>query len=337
MAHTIHEMMQVLGLEIDQDYLRAGLSAAVQAVMEVAISQRVEAGHYERRGSRNNYRNGYRERLWQTRLGDLVVRIPKLRHGSYFPVFLTMPESAEALLLALVEQVYVQGATMKAVEETLVSLGIPPAPRSLAADICEQLDDLAEAYKSRPLKDRYSSLWLDVLTLPDGGRVALAVGVTPAGERVLLACETRINWEALLRRLRGRGLRDVRQVLSDGFSGVREAVDEVFIDARWQYCPAVALGDVLRHVPVPDQPGVVRAISNLLVDSSASELPGQMAELARRLSSEFPRAAAALAALGDVLLASAGAEQGAAAAAFAEAFPLGMLPAGVFAVAELLA
>src|SRR5205085_10985269 len=51
-------------------------------------SKRGAVHRHERTGDRLNYRNGYRERSLDTRLGSLQLRIPKLRQGTYFPPFL---------------------------------------------------------------------------------------------------------------------------------------------------------------------------------------------------------------------------------------------------------
>ena len=56
--------------------------------MDFEIEHRTGAGYGERTPERANSRNGYRERLWETRVGAVDLRIPKLRRGSYFPAFL---------------------------------------------------------------------------------------------------------------------------------------------------------------------------------------------------------------------------------------------------------
>ena len=59
----------------------------LQILMEADVEGLIGAGRQERSADRLNYRNGYRERSLDTRLGSLQLRIPKLRQGSYFPPF----------------------------------------------------------------------------------------------------------------------------------------------------------------------------------------------------------------------------------------------------------
>jgi putative transposase len=72
----------------DGDVLRAVAEAVLQILMEADVEGLIGASRHERTGDRLNYRNGYRDRSLDTRLGPLSLGIPKLRQGSYFPPFL---------------------------------------------------------------------------------------------------------------------------------------------------------------------------------------------------------------------------------------------------------
>src|SRR2546429_9504197 len=93
----------------DATFLREMIGFAAQRVMELESEALCGAGHGERSAERRNQRNGYRERDWgETRAGTVELRIPKLRRGSYFPVFLEPRRLAEKALTAGVQQAYVQ-------------------------------------------------------------------------------------------------------------------------------------------------------------------------------------------------------------------------------------
>lgn len=84
--------------EGDVDFLREGLKVLAEAVMGAEVSQLIGAGRFERTPGRKNYRNGYRTREWDTRLGTIELNIPKLRKGSYFPSLLEPRRRAEKAL-----------------------------------------------------------------------------------------------------------------------------------------------------------------------------------------------------------------------------------------------
>ena len=74
-------LLRKRGLEGDIDFLREALAVLVQAIMEAQVTEQVGAGYGERAPERLTQRNGYRPRLWDTRVGTLGLRIPKLREG----------------------------------------------------------------------------------------------------------------------------------------------------------------------------------------------------------------------------------------------------------------
>src|SRR5713226_6426791 len=74
--------------ETDVDLLRDGLRVLAQAVMETEVSGQIGAGPYERSSERTAYRNGYRTRTWDTRVGTIELKIPKVTAGAYFPSLL---------------------------------------------------------------------------------------------------------------------------------------------------------------------------------------------------------------------------------------------------------
>jgi len=72
--------------EDDVDLLREGVRVLAQALMEIEVSSKIGAGPYERSTERSAYRNGYRTRTWDTRVGTIELKIPKVTAGTYFPL-----------------------------------------------------------------------------------------------------------------------------------------------------------------------------------------------------------------------------------------------------------
>ena len=87
--------------EQDGDTLREGIRVLSQALMETEVSGLIGAERYERSDERSSYRNGYRKRSWDTRMGTIELAIPKLRSGSYFPSLLEPRRRAEKALQAM--------------------------------------------------------------------------------------------------------------------------------------------------------------------------------------------------------------------------------------------
>src|SRR5437868_4784415 len=97
---VLAELLEKAG---EGDFLRAVAEAVLQLLMESDVEGMIGAGRYERSGERTTWRNGYRDRTLDTRLGALQLRIPKLRQGSYFPPFLEARKSSEKALIAVIQ------------------------------------------------------------------------------------------------------------------------------------------------------------------------------------------------------------------------------------------
>jgi transposase-like protein len=85
---ALDELVRKAQLSDDVDFLREGVRALAQALMEAEVTQHVGAGRYERTPKRQGERNGSRERDWDTRVGSITLRVPRVRDGSYFPSLL---------------------------------------------------------------------------------------------------------------------------------------------------------------------------------------------------------------------------------------------------------
>ncbi len=95
-------LQELLAKAGDGDFLRSVAEAVLQMLMEADVEGLIGAGRYERGGERLNWRDGYRERTLDTRLGPMQLRVPKLRQGSYFPPFLEPRKTSEKALVAVI-------------------------------------------------------------------------------------------------------------------------------------------------------------------------------------------------------------------------------------------
>lgn len=98
------DLRELVEKSADADLLREMIGFAAERLMELEVGAKTGAGYHQKTPERQAQRNGYRERDWQTRAGNVELRIPKLRTGSYFPSFLEPRRAAEKALRAVISR-----------------------------------------------------------------------------------------------------------------------------------------------------------------------------------------------------------------------------------------
>ncbi len=111
------DLSELLAKHDQGDFLRGIAEAVLQLIMETDVEGIIGAGRHERSGERTTWRNGYRERALDTRLGTLNLRVPKLRQGSYFPGFLEARKTSEQALVAVIQEAWIGGVSTRRVDE----------------------------------------------------------------------------------------------------------------------------------------------------------------------------------------------------------------------------
>jgi putative transposase len=291
--------------EADPDLLRAMVSAFVDALMGAEVDDMCNAGYNERSSDRENSRNGYRTRGWDTRAGSIELRIPKLRSGSYFPDWLIEPRRrAEQALIAVVADCYLAGVSTRRVDKLVKTLGIDGISKSQVSRLAESLDEVVEQFRSRPLDaGPYTYLWIDALVIKcrEGGRVVnvvatIATAVNSDGHREVLGIDVVTSedgaaWLAFLRGLKTRGLAGIKLVVSDSHEGLKDAIATVLDGASWQRCRTHFMRNLLNKVPKSAQNFVATLVRSIFAQPDHDAVWDQHARVVEQLSDNFADAA----------------------------------------------
>ena len=277
----------------DSERFRGSLETLMNAVMLLERQEHLRAAPFERSAERNGNANGYKDKSFSTRLGELSLKVPQVRGSDepFYPKSLDKGlRSERALKLALAEM-YVQGVSTRKVAkvtEELCGFEVTSAQVSRAA---AALDEQLDAWRTRKLAEtpylvldaRYEKVRQSGLV--QDAAVLIAVGVGLDGKRDVLGVsvalsEHETHWRAFLQSLVERGLSGVRQITSDDHSGLRAARKAVFGSVAWQRCQFHLQQNASAYVPKLERKAEVAADIRSVFNAPDQQRAGELLKAA---------------------------------------------------------
>ncbi len=286
----------------DASLLREMIGFAAERLMALETETLCGAAPGERTIERRNQRNGYRDRDWQTRAGTVELRIPKLRHGAYFPAFLEPRRMAEKALTAVIQEAYVQGISTRSVDELVKALGMEGISKSQVSRLCGEIDERVQAFLTHSIEGEWPYIWLDATYVKVrrdhhivSVAVIVAVGVNTDGRREVLGMtighsEAEPFWVEFLRSLARRGLRGVKLVVSDAHEGLKAAITKVLC-ATWQRCRVHFMRNALAYAGKTQRRIVSAWVGTAFAQDDAAAASTQWRKVADQVRPRVPKLA----------------------------------------------
>jgi putative transposase len=297
------DLLEALKTTDVDERVRTATEHLYQALIDAELTAVIGAAPHQRTDTRTAQRNGSRPRTLTTTAGDLELRIPKLRAGSFFPSLLERRRRIDQALFAVVMEAYLHGVSTRKVDDLVKALGADTGiSKSEVSRICADLDEEVAAFRDRPLGElAFPYVFLDATYCKArvnrrvvSQAVVIATGVAADGHREVLGfavgdSEDGAFWTAFLRSLKARGLTGTQLVISDAHAGLKAAIEAVLLGAAWQRCRVHFMRNVLARVPKGNSEMVAAAIRTVFAQPDAEHVHGQLDVIATMLGRQFPQ------------------------------------------------
>ena len=277
----------------------------IQQVMEVEMEG--ELGHERCQRSApiegdqpRNYRNGYSRKKVKNQLGEIDIRVPRDRNGSFEPKIIGKysrnAEGMEDKILAL----YACGMSQRDIAEQIKSLYDVDISPELVTKISEKIMPEVTAWQNRPLEPVYPFIFMDAIhykVKEDHRYVTKAayvvLGITMDGQKDILGVwigehESSKFWLNVLNDLKSRGVLDVYLFCTDGLCGMPQAIEAVYPKARLQRCIVHQIRSSTKYVSYKDIRQVVADLKKIYTAVTEDEAIQQLKNFAEKWCSQYP-------------------------------------------------
>ena len=239
----------------------------LNAFLLAESEEQIGAGKYERNEKRSDYRNGTRGRPLVTRIGKLILKIPRHRNVPLSTILFDQYQRNEAALITTMMEMVVQGVSTRKVTNVVEELCGTSFSKSTVSELCKALDENITAFQTRTLEDPYPFLIVDAkyFKVRENHRIVskafmVAMGITEDGRREIIGFgtydnESEATWKEFFISLKERGL-NPNMVTSDAHQGLLAALKEIYPEVPWQRCQVHFLKNIMKETPKKEQEGL---------------------------------------------------------------------------------
>ena len=279
--------MARLNITLDQDEMLALLAnnsgEAFRVLLEKALNQillaeseeQLKAAPYERTEERTDSRNGFRDRDLTTRVGTLLMHVPRHRNQPFKTMIFENYSRSEAALSASMTERVINGVSTRKVSKVVETLCGTSFSKSTVSDLCKDLSAAVKEFRNRPLTENYPFMTVDAtyFKVRENHRIVskafmIALATNDQGHREIIGFgvyhnESKDTWNDFLSGLKKRGLKGLLMITSDAHEGIRNAMNKVFPNVPWQRCQFHFSKNIADKAPKKYQAGIRAELNEL--------------------------------------------------------------------------
>lgn len=302
-TNASREIMEVLTENGFNQNIADTLEKFLNELMVFQRSEHLQAQPYERTEERQGLANGFKPKIFNTRMGQLNLQVPQTRNSDFYPDCIEKGLRSERALFCAISEMYIQGVSTRKVTKILDELCGCQVSSTQVSRITARLDEDIDAWRNRPL-ERFPQLMVDARYEKSryGGKirdvaVIWAIGIRPDGRREVLGVsvslsEAEIFWREFFTSLTQRGLHGVQYIVSDDHSGLKKALKSVFPNVAWQRCQTHLARNAQDYVSTKaNKDSIAQDIRDIFLSSSAISAQSRLDQFIKFWSQEEPKLA----------------------------------------------
>ena len=283
------------------EIFRYHVECAVNQLLQYELREFLDYDKYDRKGfNSGNSRNGYYERTLKTEYGDLSLKIPRDRNGEFENQTLTPYKRQNDTVESMIIHLYSNGMTTEEISRIIEKMYGHHYTKQTVSNITAAVIGDIQAFNRRGLSKRYAVIYLDATHLPvrrdtvTKEALYFALGITPEGYKEILSyslfpTESAHNWEIVLSDLRVRGVEESLLFVTDGLTGIRDAISHVFPKARHQSCWVHLARNVSHAVRVKDRSEVLSDLKAVYTKDTRENAEVALATFINTWDKRYPK------------------------------------------------
>ena len=238
----------------------------------------------------DNRRNGYTNKTLKTSYGEIPIRSPRDRDGSFSPQVVPKRETDVSAIEDKVLAMYARGMSQRDIADTIEDIYGFEISNEAVSEITDRVLERVEEWQNRPLKKFYPFLFVDCLYVSvrkemetKNSAVYVILGYDLEGKKDILGLwisesEGKHYWMQIFDEIKARGVEDVLFISMDGVSGLEEGARSIFKDVVVQRCIVHLIRNAIKYVPSKDYKAFTSQLKKVY---GASSLKAAEAEFER--------------------------------------------------------
>ena len=285
------------------ELFRSHIEEAVNKLLQIELTEFLNYDRYDRIGfNSGNSRNGFYDRSIKTEYGELNIRVPRDRIGEFSNQTIEPYKRHNDTLESTIIQLYTNGLTTEEIAQLIEKMyGHHYSKQTISNITTSMIEDLG-SFNERRLAARYAVVYLDATFFAvrrdtvNKEALHFAIGITPEGNKEVLSyhlfpTESSYNWEIVLNHLKSQGLEECLLFITDGLTGIRDAIHHVYPSASHQSCWVHLSRNVAHAVRVKDRRDILNDLKQIYRASYVSEAQGQLKTFVNKWQAKYPKLA----------------------------------------------